>query len=165
MFDLVTRQVEWQADQASDGSSAALTAVTCSLTNNHRDVIFILKCLIIVYVGLHVDGGKHAKRCAGGYGCRVVCLFSLLFALVACLKILACVFSSLLTLTEDVMSGHFLSFFFFNVECHSIFQMNIVIKGFVADGAVCVCHELQNIPKQAVLIFSSVFDSREQTNK
>lgn len=61
---------------------------------------------------------------------------------VACLKILGCVFLSELTLIKAIIHMSVfkaVDFLFFYVKYHYIFQMNVVIKGFVADGLGVSC--------------------------
>lgn len=148
LTEWLSRSSAKQTRERRRHNAAALSSVsiTCSVTqtNNHRDVIFILKCLIIVF------GALDCMSMVCGVGGRgnmqnivqmvtaarlYVLFFSFLFhldmgccfqvsvfRLVACLKTLACVFPSQLTLTQDVMhmsvfsqklSSSLLFFFFF----------------------------------------------------
>lgn len=139
MFDLLGRE---GLGRASDGDSASLASVRSQKQSSRCNIYTEMLNYCVINVGLHVNG--HMPNVVQTVPAADSCvLFSLLLALVACVKdSRLCFFFSLFSANTNATCDvvHFSSLSF-NVECHSIFQINIVNKGFVADGAVraCVC--------------------------
>lgn len=108
-----------------------------------------------------VQMGTAAKLYVFFYCCDIGCSFQVFVfrQRVACLKILSCVFLSELTLIKAIIHVCFQScqLPFFYVKYHYIFQMNVVIKGFVADGLGVSC-----VAKYSKMAISLLYTNKQE---